>query len=64
MKKNVGVVDEISRFVVGALALYGGYINHSYFWYVVGTLAVLSAFFAFCPLYALVGLNTRREGKE
>jgi hypothetical protein len=64
MRKNVGVVDQISRLVVGAVAIYGGYVNHSYFWYVVGSLAILSGFFAFCPLYALVGLNTCQERKD
>lgn len=64
MKKNVGVIDQISRIVIGAVGVYAGYHNHSYFWYVVGGLAILSGLFSFCPLYSLVGLNTSESSSD
>ncbi len=63
MKKNMGGMDRIVRFVVALIigALY-------YFKVIDGTLAyvllalsaifVLTSFVSFCPLYSIFGLNT------
>jgi len=63
MKKNMGGADRIIRFIVAAVVGVLFYMN-----IIEGTLAyvlvglagvfVLTSFISFCPLYALVGLNT------
>ncbi len=63
MKKNMGGTDRIIRFIVAAVIGVLFYMN-----IIEGTLAyvllalaavfVLTSFVSFCPLYALVGLNT------
>jgi hypothetical protein len=67
MKKNMGTVDKTLRVIVALI------IAILYFTKVIsGTLAIvlmifavifiLTSFFSFCPLYPLLGINTR--GKE
>lgn len=57
MKKNVGVVDGVVRVGGGAglltWALLGGPV-----WAWLGVVPLLTAAVGFCPLYALLGLNT------
>ncbi|MEL6916449.1 MAG: DUF2892 domain-containing protein [Bacteroidota bacterium] len=63
MKKNMGGTDRIIRFIVAAII-----IALFYFKVIDGTLAyvllalggifVVTSFISFCPLYAIVGLNT------
>ncbi|TMM57481.1 DUF2892 domain-containing protein [Maribacter algarum] len=63
MKKNMGGADRIIRFIVATVVGVLFYMN-----IIEGTLAyvllalagifVLTSFISFCPLYALVGLNT------
>ncbi|MEP3209831.1 MAG: DUF2892 domain-containing protein [Maribacter sp.] len=63
MKKNMGGTDRIIRFIVAAIIGVLFYMN-----IIEGTLAyvllalagvfVLTSFVSFCPLYALVGLDT------
>jgi hypothetical protein len=66
MKKNMGTVDKSLRIIVVAI------IAVLYFTKVIeGTLAivllvfavifVVTSFFSFCPLYTLIGLNTRKK---
>jgi hypothetical protein len=60
MKANVGGVDKILRIVLGLgllsliLILPGG----ARWWGLVGLLPLATGLFDFCPLYALLGLNT------
>jgi len=63
MKKNMGGADRIIRFIVAAVVGVLFYMN-----IIEGTLAyvllalsgifLVTSFISFCPLYALVGLNT------
>lgn len=63
MKKNMGSADRIIRFILAAVVAALYFTN-----VITGTLAivlmviagifVLTSFISFCPLYALVGLNT------
>ncbi len=69
MKKNMGGADRMIRFII-AIAVAALY----YFNLIEGTLAyvllafaaifVLTSFVSFCPLYPLIGLNTRKEKKD
>jgi hypothetical protein len=66
MKKNMGSTDKLIRSVIGiiiAILYYSGIIT--------GTLAIvllafaiiflLTSFISFCPLYALLGINTNKK---
>lgn len=58
MKKNVGRADTIARvllsIIIGALGLY-----FQSWWGLLGLLPLLTGLFNFCPLYAILGINTR-----
>lgn len=63
MKKNMGGVDRIIRFVIAAVisVLYWQEIIEGTLAYVliaVGIIFVLTSFVSFCPLYRIVNLNT------
>ncbi len=63
MKKNMGSADRIIRFILAAIVAVLYFTN-----IITGTLGivllvvagifVLTSLISFCPLYALVGLNT------
>jgi uncharacterized membrane protein YuzA (DUF378 family) len=63
MKKNMGGLDRVVRIIIAAIVGILFYLN-----IIEGTLAyvliglsgifMVTSFISFCPLYALVGLNT------
>ena len=57
MKKNIGTIDRVIRFVVGggliAWALLGGPV-----WAWIGVVPLLTALIRFCPAYILFGAST------
>lgn len=57
MKANVGSYDCAVRFVAGCLALL---VGHHYFswWALIGFVPILSSIAGFCPLYALLRIDT------
>ncbi len=68
MKKNMGGIDRSIRFIVAAIIvlLYWQGVIESTFAYVLFALAgifVATSFISFCPLYAIVGLNTCKTKK-
>lgn len=66
MKKNVGSNDQLIRFLIAfiAFSLYLTDVINS--WWALVALAILmaTAFFNFCPLYFLLGINTRNRKKR
>lgn len=66
---NVGTPDRIIRLVVGvvliALPFFGGTaISSSWLAWaapIVGVILAATAFLAFCPIYRVLGLSTRRK---
>ncbi|WP_350284375.1 DUF2892 domain-containing protein [uncultured Croceitalea sp.] len=63
MKKNMGGMDRIIRFIVAltVIALYYFNILNGTLAYVLLALSgifILTSFVSFCPLYSLFGLNT------
>ena len=60
MKANVGGVDKILRIVVGLglLSLTLILEGNARWWGLVGLVPLLTGVVNFCPLYALLGLNT------
>lgn len=69
MKKNMGSVDKVVRIIVAAVlvALYYKGVLTGTLGIVAVVLAavfVLTSLVSFCPLYALVGINTCPTGKK
>ena len=65
MKKNLGSIDKIIRFVLAAVfaGLYFSNVVTGAFGIVLLVLAavfVLTSLVSFCPLYPIVGLSTRK----
>ena len=68
MKKNMGGLDRIVRFIVAAIIAvlyFTGTISGTlaYVLLALGVIFVATSFISFCPLYALVGLNTCKMKK-
>ncbi len=63
MKKNMGGLDRIIRFIIAAIVgflYYNGTIEGTlaYVLLTLGGIFLVTSFVSFCPLYSLVGLNT------
>ena len=57
MKANVGGVDKVLRMVRGvALIAWAAMGGPAWAW--IGVVPLLTGLFNFCPLYALLGMNT------
>jgi hypothetical protein len=69
MKKNMGSIDKIIRFVVAAVfvAIYFAGVVTGVWGIVLLVLAavfVLTSLISFCPLYPLVGMNTNKGDEK
>jgi len=60
MKSNVGGIDKILRIVVG-LAIIGWGVMTQNWWGAIGLIPLVTAVVNFCPLYALLGINTGKK---
>ena len=67
---NVGTLDRLIRFVVGALLVVAPFVatwplwaNPIAFWtsIVVGVVLIATSVFSFCPIYAALGLSSKRK---
>ena len=58
-KSNVGKVDRIVRILVGALLIGNVFtgLQHPAGW--IGLILIVTALFGTCPLYSILGLNTK-----
>ena len=65
MKKNVGSVDKIVRFIIAIVALYVAYTGMvvspwNYVLYGVAAIMVLTALVGTCPIFSILGINTNK----
>jgi hypothetical protein len=69
MRINVGTPDRIARIVVGAVLILLPFLsglalfaNPVWLWasVIVGAVLIVTALVRFCPLYAILGLSTRK----
>lgn len=60
MKLNVGTADRIIRIILG-LAGIGIALSGISPWGWVGVVPLATGAVSFCPLYTIVGLNTRKK---
>ena len=64
MQHNVGTVDRIVRFLVGSLLCAYTLFSHGpYNWVgmMLGAIPLITGVFGFCPLYSVLGIDTRRR---
>jgi len=58
MKLNEGTVDRILRVLVGIIILSLAFIGPKTPWAYLGIVPLLTGAIGFCPLYAILGINT------
>ncbi len=58
MKLNEGTVDRILRVLVGILILSLAFVGPKTPWAYLGIVPLLTGAIGFCPLYAILGINT------
>lgn len=61
MKKNIGTVDMVIRFIVGLFLLSLIFWGPKTLWGLVGLVPILAGAIRFCPLYSLFGINTCKK---
>jgi hypothetical protein len=66
MKKNLGPLDRLIRLLMGNLLLFltmFGVVTGEGTAYLtgLGLYALITSFISFCPLYAVLGISTKRE---
>jgi hypothetical protein len=66
MNMNVGSVDKVIRVVVGLALLSLLFLLEGGFRWIglIGVVPIGTALFGYCPLYALLGLNTCATGAK
>jgi hypothetical protein len=57
MKKNVGNVDVVLRIFLGIVIAAVGFYYRSWLG-LIAIIPIATAWFGFCPLYAILGFNT------
>ncbi len=58
MKLNEGTVDRILRVLVGIIVLSLAFVGPKTPWAYLGVIPLLTGAIGFCPLYAILGINT------
>ncbi len=70
MEANVGSMDRIFRFIIGAVLIALPYVTAMEIWAnpvikyganAVGAILILTALVSFCPLFKLLGISTARS---
>jgi uncharacterized membrane protein HdeD (DUF308 family) len=64
LKNNVGKIDRIIRVVLGILLIGNVFyaLQHPVGW--IGVVLLVTGIFGICPLYSLLGLNTKSTGEK
>ena len=58
MKANEGAIDRVLRVVVGAGILSLAFIGPQTPWAYLGLVPLVTGLVGFCPLFAMLGINT------
>jgi uncharacterized membrane protein len=64
LKKNVGKVDQIIRYIIGAVLIVLAFVLPLYWLLIPAVIAIFTAVFSFCGLYRLFGINTCKIENE
>ena len=60
MALNEGVLDRVLRVIVGLVVLSLVFVGPRTAWGYLGVIPLLTGIVGYCPLYALLGVSTRR----
>ena len=63
-KQNAGKVDRIIRVVVGALLVGNVFVGLQTVVGWIGLILIVTGLFGTCPVYSLLGINTRTLGEK
>ena len=59
LKKNIGNLDRIIRFIVGAALVIAYFVmDNASPWLLIGIIPLVTSLMSSCPAYTLLGLNT------
>ena len=66
MKKNVGSIDKIVRFIIAVVAIWAAYTHQvgspwDYILYAVAAIMVLTAVVGTCPIFLATGMSTLKS---
>ena len=61
---NMGKTDKIIRAIVGLALLAAAYLTPYWWLAIIGVIALGTALLTFCPMYAILGINTSCEVKH
>jgi cytoskeletal protein RodZ len=59
--KNMGGIDRIARFIIGALLVVLAITGTIGVWGWIGIILVVTAFINFCPIYRVFGIKTCKD---
>lgn len=59
MTANVGTIDKWLRIVVGVVLIALSIFGYIGWWGYIGIIPLATGLFNFCPVYRLIGMNTR-----
>ena len=63
MKKNVGGIDKIIRYILGIIILILGLIFHTW-WGLIGLITIFTAVIGWCTFYVPLKISTTKEEKK
>jgi len=63
-KNNVGKVDRIIRIILGILLVGNVFVGIQTVIGWVGLILIVTGLFGTCPLYSIIGINTRSMGEK
>lgn len=64
MKKNIHPVERIFRIAVGIILISLAFVGPANYWFLLGIVPLLTGFVGWCPLYAIMGVDTCHLGKH
>ncbi|MGD8937234.1 MAG: DUF2892 domain-containing protein [Thiogranum sp.] len=64
LKQNIGKLDRIIRVIVGALLVGNVFIGLQTVVGWIGLILIVTGLFGTCPVYSLLGINTKTLGEK
>jgi len=61
MKSNIGCIDKTARIIIGILLISLTLTGTIGAWGWIGIVPLATGVINFCPVYRLIGINTRKE---